>query len=143
MSRKKRKEREFKASIRQLQTEDLILKLDNRYLNKTANVTVIPKNITQDTLLESLEHTETSITFAVGPAGTGKTYITTKKAIQALTPKPELMWDGGCNGGKGFEVSGSPNFDECNAACNKHSWCDKFVYDGAAKNCWVNDVQCS
>ena len=85
MSRKKRKEREFKASIRQLQTEDLILKLDNRYLNKTANVTVIPKNITQDTLLESLEHTETSITFAVGPAGTGKTYITTKKAIQALT----------------------------------------------------------
>ena len=56
MSRKKRKEREFKASIRQLQTEDLILKLDNRYLNKTANVIVIPKNITQDTLLESLEH---------------------------------------------------------------------------------------
>ena len=67
MSRKKRKEREFKASIRQLQTEELILKLDTRYLNKTANVTVIPKNITQDTLVESLEHTDTNITFAVGP----------------------------------------------------------------------------
>jgi len=61
----------------------------------------------------------------------------------SLAPQPHFLWDGGCNGGKGFEVSGSPNFDECNAACNKHSWCDKFVYDGAAKNCWVNDVQCS
>tara|TARA_B100001057_G_scaffold332574_1_gene333000 strand:+ start:1212 stop:1952 length:741 start_codon:yes stop_codon:yes gene_type:complete len=85
MSRRKRKDRQFKAAIRQLQTEELILKLDTRYLNKTANVTVIPKNITQDTLVESLEHTDTNITFAVGPAGTGKTYIATKKAIQALT----------------------------------------------------------
>ena len=80
MSRKKRKDKQFKASIRQLQTEELILKLDTRYMNKTANVTVIPKNITQDNLIDSLEHTNTSITFAVGPAGTGKTYITTKKA---------------------------------------------------------------
>ena len=85
MSRKKRKEREFKASIRQLQTEDLILKLDNRYNTKTANCTVVPRNITQDNLLASLEHTNTSITFAVGPAGTGKTYIATKKAIQSLS----------------------------------------------------------
>ena len=79
MSRKKRKEREFKAKIRQLQTEDLILKLDNRYNTKTANCTVVPRNITQDSLLASLEHTNTSITFAVGPAGTGKTYIATKQ----------------------------------------------------------------
>lgn len=79
MSRKKRKEREFKASIRQLQTEDLILKLDNRYNTKTANCTVVPRNITQDNLLASLEHMNTSITFAVGPAGTGKTYIATTK----------------------------------------------------------------
>ena len=83
MSRKKRKDRQFKAALRQLQTEELILKLDTRYMNKTANVTVIPKNITQDNLIESLE--QTNITFAVGPAGTGKTYIATKKAIQALT----------------------------------------------------------
>ena len=85
MSRKKRKDKQFKASIRQLQTEGLILKLETRYMNKTANVTVIPKNITQDNLIDSLEHTNTSITFAVGPAGTGKTYIATKKAIQSLT----------------------------------------------------------
>ena len=84
MSRKKRKEREFKAKIRQLQTEELILKLDNRYNTKTANCTVVPRNITQDSLLASLEHTNTSITFAVGPAGTGKTYIATKKAVQSL-----------------------------------------------------------
>ena len=85
MSRKKRKEREFKASIRQLQTEELILKLDNRYNTKTANCRVVPRNVTQDNLLASLEHTNTSITFAVGPAGTGKTFITTKKAIQSLS----------------------------------------------------------
>ena len=84
MSRKKRKEREFKARIRQLNTEELILKLDNRYNTKTANCTVVPRNITQDNLLASLEHTSTSITFAVGPAGTGKTYIATKKAVQSL-----------------------------------------------------------
>ncbi len=85
MSRKKRKEREFKASIRQLQTEELILKLDNRYNTRTANCRVVPRNVTQDNLLASLEHTDTSITFAVGPAGTGKTFITTKKAIQSLS----------------------------------------------------------
>jgi len=84
MSRKKRKERDFKARIRQLHTEELILKLDNRYNTKTANCTVVPRNITQDNLLASLEHTSTSITFAVGPAGTGKTLISTKKAIQSL-----------------------------------------------------------
>ena len=85
MSRKKRKDRQFKANIRQLQTEELILKLDNRYNTKTANCRVVPRNVTQDHLLASLEHTSTAITFAVGPAGTGKTYITTKKAIQALS----------------------------------------------------------
>ncbi len=85
MSRKKRKERQFKAAIRQLQTEELILKLDHRYQTRTANVTVTPRNITQDNLLESLEHNNTCITFAVGPAGTGKSYISTKRAIQALT----------------------------------------------------------
>lgn len=85
MSRKKRKEKQFKANIRQLQTEELILKLDNRYNTKTANCRVVPRNVTQDNLLASLEHTNTAITFAVGPAGTGKTFITTKKAIQSLS----------------------------------------------------------
>lgn len=85
MSRRKRKDRQFKAMLRQIETEELILKLDNRYNYKTANVTVVPRNITQDQLLDSLESTNTNITFAIGPAGTGKTLISTKKAIQSLS----------------------------------------------------------
>jgi hypothetical protein len=65
--------------------------------------------------------------------------------IAAFThaPQAHIMWDGGCNGGIGHGIGGNPTFEECNAACNKFSWCDKFVYNEAEGGCWVNSKECS
>ena len=44
----------------------------------------MPKSLAQERLILSLFDTETHITIAVGPAGTGKTYLAMQAAIQAL-----------------------------------------------------------
>lgn len=47
-------------------------------------VDIKPRNANQKSLLSSLRDPNTSITFAIGPAGTGKSYISTLHAIRCL-----------------------------------------------------------
>ena len=48
------------------------------------SVEIVPKSLAQERLILSLFDAETHITIAVGPAGTGKTYLAVQAAIQAL-----------------------------------------------------------
>ena len=50
--------------------------------NYNKEVRILPRNITQDNLLATLEDTTKPIVFATGPAGTGKTMISTLYAIR-------------------------------------------------------------
>jgi len=52
--------------------------------NKRRQVEVLPRNLNQETYLETLKNPKTHITFAVGPAGTGKTLIGVQMAIKAF-----------------------------------------------------------
>lgn len=54
---------------------------------KKQKVEIVPRNLSQEDLLASLESDKKSITFAVGPAGTGKTMIATLFAVRALKAK--------------------------------------------------------
>ena len=58
----------------------------NQYEKRTRQraVEIIPKSRAQERLVLSLFDPETHITIAVGPAGTGKTYLAVRAAIQAL-----------------------------------------------------------
>lgn len=67
----------------------------NRKANATPSVTksvkkdieIIPRSINQEDLLVSLEDSRKSIVFAVGPAGSGKTMISTRYAVKQLKEK--------------------------------------------------------
>lgn len=88
MSRKKRKENCNKYRKNQPQGEHLRLVTSNnqgtldRVRNKSVNIT--PRNFHQDDLLGYLQDKNVNIVFAVGPAGTGKTMISTLAGIRAL-----------------------------------------------------------
>jgi phosphate starvation-inducible PhoH-like protein len=57
----------------------------NTYRRPVKNkVLLLPKNIAQENYIEQLEDTNKNIVFAVGFAGTGKTYIATQWAISQL-----------------------------------------------------------
>ena len=47
-------------------------------------VNIVPRNFHQDDLLGLLEDYNTNIVFAIGPAGTGKTLISTLMGIKLL-----------------------------------------------------------
>ena len=51
---------------------------------RNTQVTITPRNFHQDDLLGYLENPTVDIIFAVGPAGTGKTIISTLAGIKAL-----------------------------------------------------------
>jgi phosphate starvation-inducible PhoH-like protein len=51
---------------------------------KTPRVHLVPKNLAQEEYIEYLNNEQKNIVFAVGPAGTGKTYLAVLKAIQGL-----------------------------------------------------------
>ena len=51
---------------------------------KKQRVDIIPRNMTQELLLTSLENPSKYVTFAVGPAGTGKTLLATMHAIKCF-----------------------------------------------------------
>lgn len=55
-------------------------------LRKT-RVNIIPKNTKQEELLDHLENDAKRIVFALGPAGTGKSYLSVLKAIKMLKNK--------------------------------------------------------
>ena len=56
----------------------------NAYRKLKQRVTLLPKNLEQETFIEALENPTINIVFAVGAAGTGKTYLSTLYAIQCL-----------------------------------------------------------
>ena len=51
---------------------------------KKTRVDIVPRNLTQEHLLASLEDQSKYVTFAVGPAGTGKTLLATMHAIKCF-----------------------------------------------------------
>ena len=91
MSRKSRKNREFKKRVRNFYNNNQgdTLSMQNYYhvALSTANVVVVPKTITQDKLVADIQDTAKDIVLAIGPAGTGKTYLATKSAIKAFVSK--------------------------------------------------------
>src|SRR6056300_1225049 len=88
MSRKKRKANCNKYRRNQDQQGESYLRLVQggasleRNRNKQVNIT--PRNFHQDDLLGYLEDHNVNIVFAVGPAGTGKTLISTLAGIREL-----------------------------------------------------------
>lgn len=52
------------------------------YLKKKQQVTIIPRNVSQETYLELLKNPKKYIVFAIGPAGTGKTMLAVQMAIK-------------------------------------------------------------
>ena len=77
MSRAKRKER---VMARPEQGQNLIQ--INQYLRKKTQVNIVPRNLSQETYLELLKNPRKYITFAIGPAGTGKTMLAVQMAIK-------------------------------------------------------------
>ena len=89
MSRKKRKENCNKYRKNKLQDDQgayLRLVHNGAELDRVRQkqVQIKPRNFSQDDLLGHLEDPNTNIVFAVGPAGTGKTMISTLAGIRAL-----------------------------------------------------------
>lgn len=68
-----------KSLFNQQQTQT---KNTTEYLRK--DITVVPRTQTQSRLLKLLNNDDISMTFAIGPAGTGKTYIAARFAIKQL-----------------------------------------------------------
>ena len=76
LSRAKRKERNRERS--QMGNITYI----NPIPNKRRQVEVLPRNLSQETYLETLKDYKKHIVFAIGPAGTGKTLIGVQMAIK-------------------------------------------------------------
>ncbi len=77
LSRAKRKER---VMARPDPSQNLIQ--INQYLRKKQQVNIVPRNLSQETYLELLKNPRKYITFAIGPAGTGKTMLAVQMAIK-------------------------------------------------------------
>jgi phosphate starvation-inducible protein PhoH and related proteins len=77
LSRAKRKER---VLTRPDQGQNLIQ--INQYLRKKQQVSIIPRNLSQENYLELLKNPRKCIVFAIGPAGTGKTMLAVQMAIK-------------------------------------------------------------
>ena len=87
MSKRKRAARAERKHKNQLQLlEGGSEKQDNNPLRKprSKQVTIIPRNANQKHLMHSLKDDNTYIAFAIGPAGTGKTLLSTLYAIHCL-----------------------------------------------------------
>lgn len=84
MSRKARKQKCNK--YRKQQQGDTYLRVIQGGVqrNRQNTVNIVPRNFNQDKLLGLLENTNVNIVFAIGPAGTGKTLISTLAGIKEL-----------------------------------------------------------
>jgi phosphate starvation-inducible protein PhoH and related proteins len=58
-----------------------------QYQQKKRQVHIIPRNLSQESYIELLKNPRKYITFAIGPAGTGKTLLAVQMAIKALQEK--------------------------------------------------------
>lgn len=61
-----------------------VINIDQKLHKKRRHVQVYPKNLSQENYLLKLNDAEKMITFAIGPAGTGKTMLAVQWAIQQL-----------------------------------------------------------
>lgn len=87
MSRKARKEKCNKYKNRKnIQQEGNLRVIQGGALTRTrqTKVNIVPRNFNQDDLLGYLENRNINIVFAIGPAGTGKTLISTLAGIKEL-----------------------------------------------------------
>lgn len=85
MSRRNRKFKEFRSRKRQELSGLQVTSNQNMEIrHRERQVRIVPRNIHQDDLLGMLEDPNKHIVFAMGPAGTGKTLISTLYAIRAL-----------------------------------------------------------
>ena len=82
MSRRKRKERQFKTKFKENYHLQVIKGGQVETIKRQHEVKIVPRNFKQDDLLELLQDRNKHIAFATGPAGTGKTLISTLYAIQ-------------------------------------------------------------
>ena len=82
MSRRKRKERQFKTKFKDNYHLQVIKGGQVETIKRQHEVKIVPRNFKQDDLLELLQDRNKHIAFATGPAGTGKTLISTLYAIQ-------------------------------------------------------------
>ena len=87
MSRRKRKERQFKTKFKENYHLQVINGGQVETIKRQQEVRIVPRNFKQDDLLELLQDTNKHIAFATGPAGTGKTLISTLYAIQQFKKK--------------------------------------------------------
>lgn len=86
MARPKRRERDFfleKDPRFQKENGNNLIQIKN-YLKRRSEVSIIPRNLSQETYLELLKNPKKSIVFAIGPAGTGKTMLAVQMAIKLL-----------------------------------------------------------
>lgn len=77
MSRAKRRDR---VNSRPDNEQNLIQ--INQYLRKKQQVSIVPRNLSQENYLELLKNPRKFIVFAIGPAGTGKTMLAVQIAIK-------------------------------------------------------------
>jgi len=87
MSRKKRKERQFKTKFKENYNLQVIKGGQLETITRQKDVVIVPRNFKQDDLLDLLNNPQKHIVFATGPAGTGKTMISTLYAIQQFMKK--------------------------------------------------------
>ena len=62
-------------------TEQNLIQI-NQYLRKKQQVSIVPRNLSQENYLELLKNPRKFIVFAIGPAGTGKTMLAVQMAIK-------------------------------------------------------------
>jgi len=86
MSRKQRKQNCNKYRKQKNKGDNYLRVIEGGALARTRQkeVNIIPRNFNQDNLLGYLEDNNINIVFAVGPAGTGKTLISTLAGIKQL-----------------------------------------------------------
>ncbi len=84
MPRTKRKERDFfieKDPRFQRDVGSNLIQIKS-YLKRKQEVSIIPRNLSQENYLELLKNPKKYIIFAIGPAGTGKTMLAVQMAIK-------------------------------------------------------------
>ena len=86
MSRKQRKQNCNKYKKQKNKGDNYLRVIQGGALERTRQkeVNIIPRNFNQDNLLGLLEDSNINIVFATGPAGTGKTFISTLAGIKDL-----------------------------------------------------------
>jgi len=82
MSRRKRKERQFKTKFKENAHLKIIAGGQVETIKRQTKVNIVPRNFKQDDLLGLLSDSNKPIVFATGPAGTGKTIVSTLYAIK-------------------------------------------------------------